>query len=107
MTFPSDDPDESERESDRLADAMKDRLRKDVASWSKARSGDTPDLSPLATGPGTKKSASPAGVRVIRKKPKPVAAPTPVTSEKKPFRMSYDGTTDRAYNAERTKLRIK
>jgi hypothetical protein len=35
---------------------------------------------------------------------KPAEAATPVVTEKKPFKMSYDGTTDKDYIAQRIKL---
>jgi hypothetical protein len=96
------DDTEPESESDRQADAMKDQLRKDVASWSKARSGsagETPDMANRSATPTT-----PAPARVVRKKAKPAPVTVTAPAEKKPFRMSYDGTTDRDYIAQRIKL---
>jgi hypothetical protein len=92
-----DDQSEPDAETDRQADAMKDQLRKDVASWSAARSNDTPEQ-PIA------RPAKPPAVRAVRQKAKPVEAAQPVLTEKKPFKMSYDGTTDRDYIAQRIKL---
>jgi hypothetical protein len=89
-------------EEDRQADAMKDQLRKDVASWSKARSGsagETPDMANRSATPTTK-----APPRAPRQKAKPAPATAAAPAEKKPFRMSYDGTTDRDYIAQRIKL---
>jgi hypothetical protein len=88
---------DGENESDRQQDAMKDQLRKDVASWSAARSSETQDA-----GSRVAKPAAPA--RAVRQKAKPVVAAPVVPEEKKPFRMSYDGTTDRDYIAQRIKL---
>ena len=78
---------------------MKDQVRKDFASWSAARSGDAPDLGGRVSAP----AARPTAARAARKA-KPVEPAKPVLLEKKPFKMSYDGTTDRDYIAQRIKL---
>jgi hypothetical protein len=97
------DQTESERDDDRQADAMKDQLRKDVASWSAARAEDQVD-------PGARlntkvvKRAAPAAPRASRAKAKPVEAAELAPAVKKPFKMSYDGTTDRDYIAHRINL---
>jgi hypothetical protein len=100
----ADDTGEPDVEADRQADAMKDQLRKDVASWSAARSGDAPGLATRGAAPAVKQAASPPTVRTARQKAKPAEAAKSVSTEKKPFRMSYDGTTDRDYIAQRIKL---
>jgi hypothetical protein len=95
---------EPDGESDKQADAMKDQLRKDVASWSKARSGsagETPDMANRSATPTTKLPAAP---RASRQKAKTTVVTVAAPAEKKPFRMSYDGTTDRDYIAQRIKL---
>jgi len=92
-----DQPDDAD--ADQQADAMKDQLRKDVASWSASRSGETAELAK----PATRQQASPTA-RATRQKARPVEAVTPVVAEKKPFKMSYDGTTDKDYIAQRIKL---
>jgi hypothetical protein len=98
----ADDSNQPDIEADRQADAMKDQLRKDVASWSASRSGETID--PGAKSPAQARQAgSPPAVRATRQKAKPVEVPKPVVVEKKPFKMSYDGTTDRDYIAHRIK----
>jgi hypothetical protein len=99
-----EDQGEPDRESDRQADAMKDQLRKDVASWSKARSGDAPGLPSRTVASAVEQPASVPAARATRQKAKPVEAAKSVSGEKKPFRMSYDGTTDRDYIAQRIKL---
>jgi hypothetical protein len=101
--LPADDQNEPDIEADRKADAMKDQLRKDVASWTASRSAETPDLGARATAPVARQTASPPAARATRQKAKPVEAPRPVAVEKKPFKMSYDGTTDRDYIAHRIK----
>ena len=100
-----EDQNEPDREADRQADAMKDQLRKDVASWSAARSGETPDLGGNRAAPSaTRQAAAPAAPRAPRQKAKAVEAAKPVEVKKQPFRMSYDGTTDKDYIAQRIKL---
>jgi hypothetical protein len=85
--------DDSDAESDKQADAMKDQLSKDVASWSAARSGDTRD-----------EATKHVTTRAPRRKVKSAQADAPVSPEKKPFKMSYDGMTDRDFMAHRLKL---
>jgi hypothetical protein len=99
---PETGQDQPDADADREADAMKDQLRKDVASWSASRSGETADLARAAV-PTPRQPTAPAP-RAARQKARPVEAATPVVAEKKPFRMSYDGTTDKDYIAQRIKL---
>lgn len=101
---PANGQDEPDIEADKQADAMKDQLRKDVASWTASRSGETPDIGARSAAPVAKQTASAPAARATRQKAKPVAAATPVVVEKKPFKMSYDGTTDKDYIAQRIKL---
>ena len=97
---PAAGQDQQDVDADREADAMKDQLRKDVASWSAARSGDTADAARAAV-PAPRQPVA----RTPRQKARPaVEAAAPVVTEKKPFRMSYDGTTDKDYIAQRIKL---
>jgi hypothetical protein len=99
---PAEGHDQPDVEADRQADAMKDQLRKDVASWSAARSGESTDLGARPNAQATRPAATP---RATRAKAKPVvAAAPPIAVEKKPFKMSYDGTTDKDYIAQRIKL---
>jgi hypothetical protein len=100
----ADDPGEPDVEADRQADAMKDQLRKDVASWSAARTGDAPGLATRAAPPTVKQAASAPAARATRQKAKPAEVAKSASTEKKPFKMSYDGTTDRDYIAQRIKL---
>jgi len=101
---PTDDQNEPDIEADRQADAMKDQLRKDVASWSAGRFHETADQGMRSAVPVTRQTATPPAVRATRQKAKPAEAAAPVAVEKKPFRMSYDGTTDKDYIAQRIKL---
>jgi hypothetical protein len=103
MPISADDPNETNGETDKEADAMKDQLRKDVASWSKARSGsagETPDMASRSV----THMAKPSPAARAPRKAKPAKVTVAVPEEKKPFRMSYDGTTDRDYIAQRIKL---
>jgi len=105
----NDDRNEPDGELDKQADAMKDQLRKDVASWSASRTGESRDMATRAAMPAPKPSASQppasqATARATRQKAKPAEAAKLVPAEKKPFKMSYDGTTDRDYIAQRIKL---
>jgi hypothetical protein len=82
----------SETETDLQSDAIKDQLRKDVASWREGRadasSRDATELSVAVAKP------VPAS-RARRAKPVPaVASPD---GKKKPFGMSYDGSTNADY----------
>ena len=102
MTSPTTGQDQPDVDADRQADAMKDQLRKDVASWAAARSGETADLA-KSTVPAARQPAAPTA-RATRQKARPAEVATPVVAEKKPFKMSYDGTTDKDYIAQRIKL---
>ena len=101
--LPANGDDQPDVDADQQADAMKDQLRKDVASWAATRSGETTDPAKSAT-PATRQTSAPGAARATRQKAKPAEAASPVVAEKKPFRMSYDGTTDRDYIAQRIKL---
>lgn len=98
-----DDQNGPDVEADRQADAMKDQLRKDVASWAASRSGEAQDLG-ARSAPAAARQSAPSAPRATRQKAKPVEAAKPAVVEKKPFKMSYDGTTDKDYIAQRIKL---
>jgi hypothetical protein len=82
-----------EGEADVQSDAMKDQLRKDVASWREGRAD------------GSSRHATELSVAVAKPAPaprarraKPVAvASAPESAKKKPFGMSYDGSTNADY----------
>jgi cell division septation protein DedD len=98
MTNPAEGPDDDgQREADRQTDAMKVQLRKDVDSWSKARSEPSTALIAEASTPVARKPpASPPATKA--KKP---ASPKPTTDNvgvsKRPFSMSYGGLTAADY----------
>jgi predicted nucleic acid-binding Zn ribbon protein len=80
----------SDTDADLQSDAIKDQLRKDVASWREGRADGT---SREATGLSVA-VAKPAP-RARRAKPAPgVVVPD---AKKKPFGMSYDGSTNADY----------
>jgi hypothetical protein len=93
-TMSNDDEGRSDGEADRQADAMKDQLRKDVASWSAARTEGSVRQAAELSAPAAPQP-QPAK-RIKRAKP---AAPEvkAETGAKKPFSMSYDGITNADY----------
>ena len=88
---PETEDDDAEREADRQVDAMKNQLRKDVDSWSKARSEASPGHITVATKP----ASSP--VTRARKPRRPAPAASQADTRSKPFRMAYDGGTTAEY----------
>jgi hypothetical protein len=96
-TAPVEDPAQTEpTHVDEAADAMKDQLRKDVASWREGRSdGSTRQATELSVAV-TRSIVPPTTAKM--KRAKPVAAEVkPASTEKKPFGMSYDGTSRSDY----------
>jgi hypothetical protein len=82
--------------ADGAADAMKDQLRKDVASWREGRAdGSTRQATELSVSV-TRSIVPPTNARMRRAKPAATEA-KPATTEKKPFGMSYDGTSRADY----------
>lgn len=80
-------------ESDDQADALKDQLRKDVASWREGRADGSSRQSTELSVAVAKPAPAPRARRV-----KAVATEVPATStKKKPFGMSYDGSTPADY----------
>jgi hypothetical protein len=78
------------------ADAMKDQLRKDVASWREGRADGSSRQATELSVAVTRSIVPPTSARM--KRAKPVAAETkPATAGKKPFGMSYDGTSRADY----------
>jgi hypothetical protein len=95
---PVNDETEADGDSGKQTEAMKDQLRKDVASWSAARSAtysrDAADSTvPVPPQPPAAKPAP----RAKRAKPAAPDAAKPVDAARKPFRMSYDGITEADY----------
>ncbi|MEA2727777.1 MAG: hypothetical protein QOF70_2252 [Acetobacteraceae bacterium] len=97
MSMTPDEPTENEHvQADDAADAMKDQLRKDVASWREGRSeGSSRGATELSVAVA-RSIVPPTTARMKRTKP---AAPEvkSASTEKKPFGMSYDGTSRADY----------
>ena len=96
-TVPADDPMQPEADPvDDAADAMKDQLRKDVASWREGRAdGGTRGATELSVAV-TRSIVPPTTARMKRAKPVTPEVRS-ATTEKKPFGMSYDGTSRQDY----------
>jgi hypothetical protein len=94
-TAPQGEDDDGQREADAQADALKERLLKDVESWSKARS----ERSGHADGSGMRIGARPASEPAARTSKSGVAAATVKAGHpaKKAFSMSYGGVTTTEY----------
>jgi hypothetical protein len=94
-TSETDHPDDA---PDRQADAMKDQLRKDVASWSAARSGASVRQAEEFSVPAVQVVRQPAPQPAKRvRRAKPTTPEVNPSAQKKPFSMSYDGVTQADY----------
>jgi hypothetical protein len=101
-TQPADEPAQADNSQpdpalvDDVTDAMKDQLRKDVASWREGRSdGSTRQATELSVAV-TRSIVPPTNAKMKRSKPAASEA-KPATTGKKPFGMSYDGTSRADY----------
>jgi len=96
-TTPADEPAQVESvQADDSADALKQQLAKDVASWREGRAdGSSRGATELSVAV-TRSIVPPTTAKMKRAKP---AAPEvkPASTEKKPFGMSYDGTSRADY----------
>ncbi len=93
---PADEAQADHLHADDSADAMKDQLRKDVASWREGRSeGSGRGVTELSVA-AARSIVPPTTARMKRAKPA-AAEVRPATTEKKPFGMSYDGTSRADY----------
>jgi hypothetical protein len=97
-TAPADEPTQAESiQDDNAADAMKDQLRKDVASWREGRSEGSSGRGATELSVAVARSIVPPTTARM-KRAKPVASEAkPASTEKKPFGMSYDGTSRSDY----------
>lgn len=93
--MPSDSDDADEREIAARANAMKDQLRKDVASWSKARHDGGAGLPEGPAAPAAKPATAKPAARAARSAP--AATAKPAAASGKPFRMSYSGSSTADY----------
>lgn len=88
--------DDAPTQADEAADAMKDQLQKDVASWREGRSeGASRGATELSVAVA-RSIVPPTTARMKRTKPATTEV-KPATTEKKPFGMSYDGTSRSDY----------
>lgn len=79
------------------ADAMKDQLRKDVASWREGRAdGSSRDATELSVAVA-RSIVPPTTAKMKRAKPVAAEIKPAAGAEKKPFGMSYDGTSRADY----------
>ncbi len=83
-------------QEDGAANAMKDQLRKDVASWREGRSEGSARHATELSVAVARSIVPPTTARMKRAKPA-AAEVKPATTEKKPFGMSYDGTSRSDY----------
>jgi hypothetical protein len=90
---PFNDQAEPDHEIDGKAKAMKDQLRKDVASWSAARPEESARQTADFSVPAPKQPSLQPAPKTKRSKP---AAPDlkPAPARNKPFSMSYGGVTN-------------
>jgi hypothetical protein len=104
--FMSIEPGGDDTEAERKSGAMKAQLRKDVDSWTKARSEASPERIAGPSAPVDRPASShPASSRPISSRPVPRAkkprttppAAVPADIRPKPFNMSYGGKTTKAY----------
>ncbi|HEX4366563.1 MAG TPA: hypothetical protein VH023_07020 [Rhodopila sp.] len=78
------------------ADAMKNKMAKDVASWREGRSDSSSRGATELSVAVTRSIVPPTTARMKRAAPKTQEA-KPASTEKKPFGMSYDGTSRQDY----------
>jgi hypothetical protein len=95
---PASETELPEEAPDRQVDAMKDQLRKDVASWSAARSGASVRQADEFSVPAVQVARQPSALPAKRvRRTKPMTPEAKPSGEKKPFSMSYDGVTQADY----------
>jgi hypothetical protein len=99
---PADEPTQAgngpvdDARADEAADAMKDQLRKDVASWREGRSEGSGRGATELSVAAARSIVPPTTARMKRTKPVTVESKT-ASTEKKPFGMSYDNTSRADY----------
>ncbi len=101
-THQESDPGQPDGESDARAAAMRSALSADAAAWSAARAQET---GLVTVAPASATPAKPAAPRATRAKPKAPVDTKPVPpAPRAPFKMSYDGTTEKDYIAHIIRL---
>jgi hypothetical protein len=95
------EPGGDDTEAERKSEAMKAQLRKDVDSWTKARSEASPERIAGPSAPVDRPASSrPVSSRPVPRAKKPRTTPpavVPADIRPKPFNMSYGGETTKAY----------
>ncbi len=95
---PDENQTNADQETGKQAEAMKDRLRKDVASWSAARSATySRDAAETTLAVPAQPAEAPPAARPKRRKAVTPEAGKPADAPGKPFRMSYDGVSEADY----------
>lgn len=94
---PEGQDDEEQREANRQSDAMKAQLRKDVDSWSRARSEPSAERHAEESASAPRAPSLPIPVDGAKKTRTPRPAAKDSLSPKKPFSMSYDGVSSAEY----------
>ena len=90
------DHDPIQDEPDVAADALKDQLRKDVASWREGRADGSSRQATELSVAVARAIVPPTTAKMKRAKPAPIE-PAQAAVGKKPFGMSYDGTSRAEY----------
>ncbi len=90
---PADDQGDPNNEDDMRSEAMKNQLRSDVSSWKAGRSEESSRQAETAVSVTKPAPSRPA----TRAKTVKAVATKPADDKKKPFSMSYDGTTQADY----------
>jgi hypothetical protein len=90
-------PNESDSAADDAADAMKDQLRKDVASWREGRADGSARQATDLSVAVARSIVPPTTAKMKRAKPAPDEVKSVAPTQKKPFGMSYDGTSRADY----------
>ena len=89
-------PADQQTNPDEDADSMKDRLQKDVAFWREGRS-DAPSRGATELSVAAARSIVPPTTARMKRAKSPAPEAKSATTEKKPFGMSYDGTSRADY----------
>ena len=90
---PANDENYPDGHADRQTDALKDQLRKDVASWSAARNETSARHEAERSVPVPKQPSPRPAAQARKSKAAAPAAAQPAAAAKKPFAMSYDGVS--------------
>jgi hypothetical protein len=90
-------PDDEPAQVDEAADALKDQLQKDVASWREGRSEGSAQAATALSVAAARPIVPPTNARMKRATPAAPTAKRETAEKNKPFGMSYDGTSRADY----------